>query len=146
MDWQEKNMGERSRDPILADIRENWHWVKPGLETIIAENKFLDVLPEDVYTACKTEAAHLWIKDEGFVITMGFTDEFTGKRTLLIWFAWAKEHGTNIAIECQSFFIRVAKEAGFTSLEVRTPYDQLGKYISNNCGWELETRVYRLEL
>ena len=75
-----------------------------SLEEIIEEDPFLDVLPEDVYTACKTENAHLWITDAGFVVTTFFGgDPYTNKRTLLIWFAWAKLGGTSVLLAAFEF-------------------------------------------
>lgn len=141
-----RNMDEKLHEPRLADIRENWSWVKAGLEEIIEEDPFLDVIPEDVFTACKTESAHLWITDDGFVVTTGLTDPYNGKRTLLIWFAWAKKKGMNIAAQCSDFFEQVAEEAGFSFIEVRTRYEELGRYIEDHLGWERETVVYRRDL
>ena len=139
-------MDEKLHDPVLADIREHWGWVRPGLEEIIEEDPYLEVIPEDVFTACKTESAHLWITDAGFVVTTGLTDPYNGKRTLLIWFAWAKEKGRNIAAECVEFFEHAAYDAGFSYIEVRTRHQQLGKYIEESVGWGLETVVYRRDL
>lgn len=139
-------MDEKLHKPVFADIRENWSWVRPGLEEIIEEDPFLDVLPEDVYTACKTENAHLWVTDAGFVVTTGLTDPYTNKRTLLIWFAWAKQKGRNIAAECVGFFEQAAYDAGFSFLEVRTRYEQLGSYIESSVGWKRETVIYRRDI
>lgn len=141
-----RSMDEKSRDPVIADIREHWGWVRPGLEEILNEDPFIDVIPEDVFTACKTESAHLWVTDDGFVVTTGLTDPYSGKRTLLIWFAWAKKKGMNIAAQCVGFFEQVAYDAGFSFIEVRTRHEQLGEYIEQSVGWEKETVIYRRDM
>ena len=92
-------------NPARANIREEWAWVKQGIEEILAEQPQLTFIPEDVYAACLNQEAHLWVAPEGFVITTGERDEFTGARTFLVWLAWAKvglkpvrQHNTLLAI------------------------------------------------
>ena len=51
--------------PILTHIREEWVWVKRGIEEILAEQAQLTFRPEDVYAACLNEEAHLWVAPAG---------------------------------------------------------------------------------
>lgn len=131
--------GKSFGEPQLADIRAEWGWVRKGIEEILGDNKYLNLIPEDVFVACKTGAAHLWITDEGFVVTTGETDSITGERTFLVWLAWAKKSGGKIAVRWLEFFEDQARQAGFAKFEVRTKYPPLGDYLQNELGFELVT-------
>jgi hypothetical protein len=106
---------------------------------MLGDNEYLGIIPEDVFVACKTGAAHLWITEEGFVVTTGETDTINGERTFLIWLAWAHEKGGSEAVRWFEFFEDQAREAGFTKFEVRTKYPKLGDYLQNKLGFELVT-------
>tara|TARA_B110000977_G_scaffold5770_1_gene8136 strand:+ start:251 stop:703 length:453 start_codon:yes stop_codon:yes gene_type:complete len=131
--------------PALAHVRDEWSWVKQGIEEILAEQPQLTFRPEDVYAACLNEEAYLWVAPEGFVITTAERDEFTGARTFFLWLAWAKDRGQSCAIKYISFFTSVAKENGFENIETRTPVTALEKYFLAD-GWKKETVVYTREL
>lgn len=134
--------GKSFGEPQLADIRDEWGWVRKGIEEILAEDDQLNLIPEDVFVACKTQAAHLWTTEEGFVVTTGETDMITGERTFLVWLAWAEKSGGNIAVRWFEFFENQAREAGFTRFEVRTRYPELGNYLQEKLGFSLITAQF----
>ncbi len=101
-----------SINPRVVDIRQEWDWVKVGIEEVLREHPQLTFRPEDVYTACVTEAALLWVAPEGFVVTTGETDNFTGDRTLLIWIAWAEERGIYDKGDAKTQYVKLAEEFG----------------------------------
>lgn len=136
--------GKRA-DPVFADIRREWHWVKPGIEGILAEDKFLSFRPEDVYAACVSEQAHLWITADGFVVTTGETDPYTGERALLVWIAAAVYQGQGLVREHEEFFMKAAREAGFSKLTVRSRVPKMQNYLTE-LGWDIETVVYSKDL
>ena len=131
--------------PLLANVRQEWDWVKRGIEEIIAEQPQLTFRPEDVYAAVLNGEALLLVAPEGFVITTEECDEFTGAKTFLVWLAWAKERGQSCVIKYYSFFAQAAKEHGFTSIEVRTPVTSLEGYLLAE-GWNKDTVIYTREL
>jgi hypothetical protein len=131
--------------PILTHIREEWVWVKRGIEEILAEQPQLTFRPEDVYAACLNEEAHLWVAPEGFVITTAERDEFTGARTFLLWLAWAKNRGQSCAIKYLPFFAELARENCFKNIETRTPIAALEDYFLAE-GWKKDTVIYTREL
>ena len=132
-------------EPVLAHIREEWDWVKRGIEEILAEQPQLTFRAEDVYAACLNEEAHLWVATEGFVISTAERDEFTGARTFFLWLAWTKDRGQSCAIKYIPFFVNIAKENGFNNIETRTPVTALERYFLAD-GWRKETVVYTREL
>tara|TARA_X000001382_G_scaffold5992_1_gene4870 strand:+ start:7296 stop:7727 length:432 start_codon:yes stop_codon:yes gene_type:complete len=132
---------EPSSEPDLANIREEWGWVKIGLQEILEENKHLTWRPEDVYAACVSGEAALFVAPEGFVVTAIRVDEFTGKKTLFLWAAWAKERGSRNILRYSPFFENVARELECTSLETWTQVDGLEPYLRSE-GWRLDTRIY----
>lgn len=135
---KETDTEERLSDPVLADIREYWHWVRPALEEIIDQSPFMDLIPEDVYAACKAEDAHLWVTDDGFVVTTISTAMFSGAKSLFMWFAWAKKRGGAEAVRHTAFFEQVARDIGASFVEVRTFNKKLAEYVEKQVGWELE--------
>lgn len=136
---------ESADKPVLAHIREEWDWVKRGIEEILAEQPQLTFRAEDVYAACLNEEAHLWVAPEGFVISTAERDEFTGARTFFLWLAWTKDRGQSCAIKYIPFFVNIAKENGFNNIETRTPVTALESYFLAD-GWRKETVIYSREL
>jgi len=140
----EKNMATADK-PLLANVRQEWEWVKRGIEEIIAEQPRLTFRPEDVYAAVLNGEALLWVAPEGFVITTEQDDEFTDKKSFFVWLAWAKERGQSCVVKYFSFFAQIAKQHGFSHIEVRTPITALEEYLLAE-GWEKDTVVYTREL
>ncbi len=133
-------MDERSDEPQLANIRDHWHWVRDGIQEILEDQEQLTFRSEDVYAACVNGEAQLWVASEGFVITTGLKDEYTGTSTLLIWIAWAEERGKDCVLKYMAFFSEQASKAGYTELEVRTPKPFAQRWL--DAGWELNHSVY----
>ena len=133
-------MGEKSDEPYLGNIRQEWHWVKQGIEEILEEQKDLTFIAEDVYAACLNNTAQLWVAPEGFVVTTGCSDEYTDDKTLLIWLAWARVKGKDCVIKYTPYFSKLAKDAGYSMLEVRTPIPAPKRWTDN--GWRFDHSVY----
>lgn len=139
-------MGEEpDSEPHIADIRREWHWVKQGVEEILAEQEQLTYIPEDVYAACLNRDTILWVAPEGFVVSQELEDEFTGDKTFFIWLAWTKHRGQSCAIKYYPFFAQVAKEYGFSKIETRSPIPALEGYFIAE-GWKKDTVIYTREL
>ena len=132
-------------EPIPADIRVEWHWVKTGVEEILAEQPQLTYKPEDIYAAVLMQKAILWVAPEGFVISTQEQDQFNGDMTFLVWVAWAKKRGDNCAIKYYDFFASNAKEAGFKKIEVRSPITAIEKYLISE-GWQKDNVIFTREL
>ena len=132
-------------EPFFGDIAVHCYWVLPAVQEILDAQPQLTFTAADVYIACEEGSAALWIAEEGFVISTGETDDFTGDRTFLVWLAWAKERGQNCVIKHYDFFEEVARETGFKNIEVRTPIKKLESYLLDE-GWQLDTAIYTREL
>jgi len=141
MQNEETDTGEKRPDPVLCNIREEWEWVKPGIEEILTEQKFLTFRPEDVYAECLNKTAYLWCTDDGFVVTTTEIDEFNNEKIFFFWLAWAKTRGQNLIGIHQRFFADAAKDAGYHRLSVYTPVRGVERYLLMS-GWERETAVY----
>lgn len=137
--------GDQPTEPYPADIRREWKWVKRGLEEILGEQPRLTFRPEDVYAAVVNDEAVLWVAPEGFVINTVEHDQYTGKKTFLIWLAWSKRRGENCAMKYIQFFEQVAKDHGFSQIETRTPISALETYFLAG-GWAKETVIYTRDL
>jgi len=132
-------------EPVVGDARREWDWIRPGVEEILRSSRSLTYRAEDVYAACVNQQAVLWITSEGFVVSTTETDTFTGKKTMFLWLAWAKEKGNSLVSKYQSFFERVAREAGYSYLETRSPFLGLMPHLESH-GWSIDTVVYTREL
>lgn len=132
---------ESADNPVEADIDEHISWVAPAITEILDDNPMLTYTVADVYLACKQGAAKLWVTKDGMVVTTGETDIFTGRRTMLIWVAWARKRGMNLVAVHQEFFRQQARDLGFVKMEVRSAVPELKDYILSQ-GWKLDTIVY----
>ncbi len=141
---QDGNMGRdvsNLDEPVLANIREHWDWVREGIVEALATDPQTGVMPEDVFAACVSNQAHLWISEDGFLVTMGTTETYSNERVLLLWIGWAKERGRNLAVAHQPFFEKQAKDAGFSALEFRTTVKEVGQY-AEAANWTRRETVY----
>ena len=132
--------------PVIADIRQEWHWVKPGIEELLHANPDVNTIPEDVYHACKSGNAHLWIAPEYFVITTFETDSDNGERVFLLWFAWSKERGGKHSMTANVFFEEVAKSQGCAGIEIQTNHQPLIDYSVEQLGYHVRTQILRKDL
>jgi hypothetical protein len=135
-------------DFICGDIRLEWDWVKPAIESILQEQPLLTYRPEDVYANCVNGSAILMVVEKTrFVVAETIIDPFTHKKTLNIWVAWvAPEHRTGGNTETYlPFFENMALDLGCTYLECSTNKESLGRLYSS-IGWALKTQVYVRDL
>ena len=137
----EEQAGTNISQPVLGNIRDEWGWVKIGLEEILYADKTLTFKVEDVYALCVTDQAALWIADGGFCITTTEVDEFTSEKTLLLWLGWTPTRGNKVGLVHTQFFLDIAKENGYAKLELRSKIKEIGKYLTD-AGWSIDTTIY----
>ena len=126
-------------DPVIANIKQEWHWVRAGLEQIYSNSPDIDEIPEDVYAACVSGNAHLWCHPAGFVVT-----RFVGSdhdRGLLLWHAWAREQGGKHSLEYHDFFEAVALNSGCTYLETQTVHQPIVDHFINRLGYRVKVHI-----
>lgn len=131
--------------PVLTDIRSTWNIVKPGLESILADNPTLTFIPEDVYSECVNERAFLFTSPVGFLVLTIKVDQFTKDKTLYMWIAYTYEKGGHEWLAHDEWFNDLAKEAGCKYLEARSRVPEMEAY-TKKIGWELDTRIYRKDI
>ena len=132
--------------PQLANIREEWHWVKQGIEEILHLDPNLTFRPEDVYHSVLSGESHLWTHPDFFVVTTFETDVFNGDKTFLIWLSWSRTKGLGNAAKHFTFFEGVAKQSGCQNIQVRTPHERVGEYIEQDLGWKCRDRFFGKDL
>jgi hypothetical protein len=131
-------------EPWVADVRREWDWIRKGVEEIVSTAN-VTYRVEDVYSACVNQEAVLWVTNEGFVVSTTETDPYTDEKTMLLWLAWAVKKGNDLVSKYQAFFERVAREAGYSRLETRSPFLGLMPHLTER-GWEIDTVVYTRKL
>ena len=135
--------------PVIADIRREWDWVRPGVEEIIAAQPQLTYRPEDVYAACVNQEATLFVRKgapgNDFAVTIVEFDKYSGEKGLFMWLAYLKQRGKKQASKLMEFFEQVGRDCGCSYVELKTPLEPLGTYYLKN-GWELDTKVYTRRL
>lgn len=132
-------------DPVLGDVRKEWDWVSKGVKEVLEGSPHLTYRPEDVYAACLTGQALLWITSEGFVVSTVEVDEFTDVRTFLVWIAWAGRRGNANAAYYLPFVEEQARRMGCGKIEVRTDHMPVAEYLKRG-GWNLDTIVLTRDL
>ena len=132
-------------EPVLTDIRSTWNKVRPGIESILADNPDLTYIPEDVYSECVNERAFLYTSSVGFLILTMEVDRFTKDKTLLLWIAYTYNKGGHEWPAHEEWFNNLAKEIGCKYLEARSRVPEMETY-TKKIGWELDTRIYRKDI
>jgi len=127
---------EEATNPVIANIRAEWDWVRPGIEEVLHLDVNADYRPEDVYASCVMGESHLWVHPEGFVVTTSEINKYTGERSLLIWIAHAKQRGGSVATDYTAFFEDVARNTGHSHIQTITPHEPLADYLIATAGWQ----------
>ncbi len=139
-------MEEDHVKPVLSDIRQEWHWIRPVIEDLLLDNTDVDAIPEDVYAACKAGAAQLWTLPNAMFITRFEYGDFNNEKTLDLWFAWSGEVGSRIGKEVHKFLEPFAKAHGCAAIEFGTRYQPLIDYLCGDLGYRVSTQILRKDL
>lgn len=126
----------------IGDIREEWWWIRPAIEELLAENPTLTYIPEDVYAEVKAERAMLFVAEGGFAVTTSKVDQFSGEKTLLMWIYWSRPRKAPALFRHMEGMRQVAEATGHTWIEARTKSERWGNALARR-GWELDDLVYR---
>ena len=71
-------------DPYVADVYNEWDWVKVGVDEIIATSPYISYRAEDVYAKIKSKEAVLWVIQDGFIVTTTCIDEFSNHKSVVV--------------------------------------------------------------
>lgn len=130
-------MAEVSNNPVVGNIREEWHWVKPGIEEILHLDPNLTFRPEDVYASVLSGESVLYIHDNFFNVATIEVDSFSGKRTFLLWLSWAKERGGANAVTYAKFYEDLARQYNCQRIETKSAQMPAVEYAVQKVGWEI---------
>ena len=132
--------------PRKANIREEWHWVRLGIEEILHLDQNLTYQPEDVYASIVNGDSELWVHPNFFtVLTIG-TDEYTGDRTLVIWLMWAKERGGANSVTFTEFYENLGRHYGCTRIEGHSTQMPAVEYAERQVGWTVSSITFGKDL
>ena len=120
--------------------------MRPAIEELLNDNPDVDAIPEDVYAACKTGAAQLWVIPSGMFVTRFEYGDFNGEKTLDLWFAWTRARGGRVAPEVHRFLEPYAKANGCEAIEFGTRYQPLINYLCDDLGYRVSTQILRKDL
>ena len=125
--------------PTLADIKKEWHWVRPGLEEILDNDPNVYEIPEDIYAACVNGRASLWVTDRYFVVTQTFVDNTVP--CFLIWYAWSKDRGAKHSLAGHPFFEQMARDMGCRVMLTQTSKTSLVNHFLDSLDYEVKSTV-----
>lgn len=100
---------------VAADVRVVWDDIRPGLEHTRLKAGAL-WRPEDVYAACVSGAAALYVGEPGFVVVQRRVNALTGVPELLVWIAYSRAPGSIESF--QPAVDALAREHGFSRLSM----------------------------
>ena len=105
----------------LADIRQKWDFVRPGLERM-CERMDTGWRPEDVYADCKHGVAWLYLAegDEGFMVVREHINMHSAERSMYVWVMYAYE-GENAIDRYMPDLDKLARENGYTKVIMDSP-------------------------
>ena len=136
----------KSAVPVLANIRDEWHWLGPELADLINDNPDVQALPEDVYAECTNGHAHLWLTDQYTVITEFEVDEYTGERDLCLAYAWARERGGRLAPVALDYLEQFARANKCKAITFGTRHQPLIDYLCSDAGFRVSTQILRRDV
>lgn len=120
-------------DPVLSDITQEWYRIKPALIGLCEKNAAFDLCPEEVYDACVTENAQLWITPEGFMVTRFIEDpSYSVGKTLFLWVAATFDGGKDAGLKYLEFFEGVAKYMNCQYIELWSSRPGMERYIARH--------------
>ena len=131
-------MAEVSNNPVVANIREEWHWVKPGIEEILHLDKNATIRPEDVYHSVLSGESALYIHDNFFVVATIDIDKYNGRRTFTLALSWAKGRGGANAVTYAKFFEDLARQYNCERIESTSSQTPVADYLVQKVGWEVK--------
>lgn len=117
----------------VADIRQEWDRIKDAVAALCTDDR-----PEDVYAACKHDAATLLVCEEGFAVVVLETAQHTGQKQLFVW----KCHCPGGLEKYQSELDEIARKYGASSMYMSSRR----KGWQNTPGWDEDTTFYRRAL
>tara|TARA_R100000900_G_scaffold123832_1_gene98220 strand:+ start:200 stop:649 length:450 start_codon:yes stop_codon:yes gene_type:complete len=129
-------------EPVLSDIRSTWNIVRPGIESILADNPSLTFIPEDVYSDCVNERAFLFTSPVGFLVLTIEIDRYTKDKTLYMWIAYTYEKGGHEWLAHQDWIEDLARKSDCKYIEAQSHVPELEPYAIAK-GWHTDTRIYR---
>jgi hypothetical protein len=139
-------MEEADLTPRPGNVRHEWHWVRPVLEELLADNPDCGTIPEDVYHEIKSGNAHLWVSPHYLVITQFEFDVHSGEKVLFIWFAWSREKGANFGLTVMQHMEQFAKSNQCKSITFGTRYQPLIDYLCSDMGFRVSTQILTREV
>ena len=139
---ERRSITEEYVDPQLADIRQCWDVIKPGILEILSETPSLTFIPEDVYSECVNERAFLFTSPIGFLVLTIEVDRFTKDKTLYMWLAYTYRKGGHQWFAHKNWMNKMAQSFGCKNIEAQSAVPEMESYAVEN-GWKLDTRVYK---
>ena len=132
--------------PVLASIREEWHWVRPALEEILEDIPEVGMIPEDVYEECRSGSAQFWKVGKGMLVTKFDRNSYNGEKVLGLWFAWSGDKGSGIGTRAHEFLEPFARANECTAIEFSTHYQPLIDYLCSDLGYRVTCQFLRKDL
>ena len=134
------------RLPLVSNIRQEWDWVKQGLEEILHLDPNLTWRPEDIYASVIAGQSHLWVHPDFFNVSTIETDEFTGDKTFLLWISYARQRGGANAVTYAKFYEDVATQVGCQFISTKSVQMPAVKYATEKVGWEITEITFGKDL
>lgn len=132
--------------PVVANIRDEWYWVRDGINEILEQFYWFDYRAEDVYAACVNGSAILYKTEEGFAVFTIEANTLTKENSFLCWLAWGKpEYKGNLIASHFDFFLEQSRDYGCERISVKTAIDGLDKFLVDQ-GWRVDMRVFSYDV
>lgn len=144
LEAQENTPVESFTGLTLCNIKDEWDWVKKGLQEVIDDDPDSEQIPEDIYAECKCGRAKLFVMDnkELFVVLTEHR-ESSKKIHLVVWYCWASKKGEKKMNVWLPDVERYAKENGYTSVVCESPHIGIAKYAIEHYGYFINSIVLK---
>ena len=124
-----------------AALRQDWPWVKPLLDSVIAKTGEA-WWPEDVYAAVSSGKAAMWVSDspEGVLVAYPEKEGWSGETVLHVWVC-ACESMSGIVCEAYKVLTDAALKVGAKKLVMESPRKGWQRE-----GWNVQRYIYERSL
>jgi hypothetical protein len=141
---QESIQEENFTGLTLCNIKDEWDWVRKGLQEIYDADPDPKQIPEDVYADCRYGRAKLFTMDDKqlFVILSEHreSDELIH---LVVWHCWASDRGKKKMSTWLPDVEKYAKQNGYASVMCESVHVGIAEYAIKHYGYFIDTIVIK---
>lgn len=128
----------------ICNIKDEWGWVRPGLQEIFDADPDPKQVPEDVYADCRYGLAKLFcMANKELFVVLSEHRESDDLLHLVVWMCWAADKGSRKMSVWLPDVEKYAKDNGYVSVMCETVHLGIAEYAVKDYGYFIDTIVLK---